>query len=221
MSIMRTAAPSEGQDNDTLLLISAAFLGALAIAALTSALPWQPALAQGSPPCTAIEDDTERLACYDRALRAAQTPAAPVAPAPVGQSSAGQTPAAQSVPAASATAPASTSTSPAPAAPRGERRIRESAAPVAPAAPAAGSSANDDNEDRAIPIVIIGMRAHPGRETHFTAEDGSQWVQIDSQRVVGLPEPPFAAEIKPGTMGSQFLVPKDRGRAIRVRAAEQ
>ena len=186
---MRIAAPSEGQDHDTLLLTSAAFLGALAIGTLTAALPWQSAVAQGSPPCTAIEDDAQRLACYDRALRSAQTPAAPVAPAP--------------------------------AAPRSERRIRESAAPVAPAAPAAGSSADDDDDDRAIPIVIIGMRAHPGRETHFTAEDGTQWVQIDSQRVVGLPEPPFAAEIQPGTMGSQFLVPKDRGRAIRVRAAEQ
>jgi hypothetical protein len=46
-------------------------------------------------------------------------------------------------------------------------------------------------------------------------------VQTDSQRVVGFPDPPFEAELKPGTMGSQFLVPKERGRAIRVRAVER
>jgi len=211
---MRTLAPREGQDHDTLLPTAAAFLLAFTAGALTAALPSQTAEAQAGPPCTAIQDDAERLACYDRALRsaapAAQTPAAPAAQAP-----AQPAPAAQSAP----SSPAATSSSPAPA--PSERRIRDTAAPVAPAAPVAGSSADDDDDDKIIPIVIIGTRGHPGREMYFTAEDGRTWVQTDSQRVVGLPDPPFEAEIKPGTMGSQFLVPKNRGRAIRVRAAEQ
>jgi hypothetical protein len=210
---MRTTAPREGQDHDTLLPVAAAFVGALVIGALGAALPSQRAAAQASPPCTSIENDAERLACYDRALRAAspapaaQTPAAPPA----------QAPAAQTAPTAAPNAPSAT---PAAAEPSNRRRIRESAAPAAPAAPAAGASAEDDDE-RIIPIVIIGMNGHPGREMYFTAQDGTRWVQTDSQRVVGLPDPPFEAELKPGTLGSQFLVPKDRGRPIRVRAAER
>jgi len=70
-----------------------------------------------------------------------------------------------------------------------------------------------------VPIVIVAMRALPGRETTFTAEDGTAWVQTDGQRLVGLPDTPFAAEIRPGAMGSYFLVPSDRGRAVRVRPA--
>jgi hypothetical protein len=46
-------------------------------------------------------------------------------------------------------------------------------------------------------------------------------VQTDSQRVVGLPDTPFEAELKSGMMGSYFLAPKDRGRAIRVRASDR
>ena len=66
------------------------------LAALAAQFPPQRAAAQ-SAPCTAIQDDAERLACYDRALRAAppapaaqtptvpppQTPLAPAAEAPV------------------------------------------------------------------------------------------------------------------------------------------
>jgi hypothetical protein len=89
---------------------------------------------------------------------------------------------------------------------------------VAPAAPTAGRAANDDG---IVPIVIVGMRGLPGRETIFTAADGATWVQTDTQRVAGLPDPPFEAELKPGSLGSYFLVPKEHGRAIRVRAASR
>jgi hypothetical protein len=70
-----------------------------------------------------------------------------------------------------------------------------------------------------VPIVIVGVRTLQGRETTFTTDDGVSWVQTDSQRLFGLPEAPFDAELKPGAMGSYFLVPKDRARAIRVRQA--
>lgn len=204
---MRTAAPREGQDHDTLLPNAAAFAAALVVAALTAASPPQPAGAQAAPPCTAIENDAERLACYDRALRTPAPASAPTQAAPAAQAPAQAAPSA----APSATSPAATE-------PRSERRIRGSSAPAAPAAPAAGDSGDDDIDDRIIPIVIVGVGAYPGRGTVFTAQDGATWVQSDTQRVGNLPETPFEAELKPGTMGSYFLVPK-QGRAIRVRNA--
>jgi hypothetical protein len=188
---MRIAALREGQDHDTLLPTSAAFAAAVIIA-LTTALPPQRAEAQAGPPCTAIENDAERLACYDRALR---TPSAP-APAPAAPAAAAPAP----------TAPAPTVPATPPTAPA------QASAP--PAAPADG-----DDDDRIVPIVIVGVRALPGREAIFTTEDGATWVQTDSQRVGNLPKTPFAAELKPGRMGSHFLVPKEHGRAIRVRNA--
>jgi hypothetical protein len=182
---MRIAALREGQDHDTLLPASAAFAAAALIIALTTALLPQRAEAQAGPPCTAIENDAERLACYDRALR---TPSAPV-PAPAAPAAATPAP----------TAPPATAPAPAPA--------------------QASAPADGADDDRVVPIVVVGVRALPGRETIFTTEDGATWVQTDSQRIASLPETPFAAELKPGTMGSYFLVPKEHGRAIRVRNA--
>ena len=150
------------------------------------------AFAQDEVACTVVADDTERLACYDKALRPA-------------------------VPARATRAP-----EPAPASPderRQERRGRESAAPV-PAAPPrapAAQRASVPADAAIVPVVVVGMRALPGRETTFTTEDGVAWVQTDSQRLAGLPDMPFAAEIRPGAMGSYFLVPTERGRAVRVR----
>jgi len=157
------------------------------------------AFGQGAVPCTAIVDDAERLACYDKALR-------PAAPAPAPRAAAPES-----------AAPVSAR----PNERRQERRVRESAAPApaavppAPAAPRAGAPA----EVAIVPVVVVGMRALPGRETTFTTEDGVAWVQTDSQQLVGLPATPFTAEIRPGAMGSYFLVPTERGRAVRVRPA--
>ena len=204
---MRTVAPQTRQDHDISLYGTAA--AALLLAALT-VLPAQRASAQAAVPCTAITDNAERLACYDRALRGAPPPAATAPPA-------AQAPP-RGAPAAAPAAPAT----PAADEPRRERQVRQSAAPTAPAAPAArvapaAPSAGGNETEQIIPIVIIGVRALPGRETTFTAEDGTAWVQTDSQRVTGLPDPPFDAQIKPGMMGSYFLVAEDHARAIRVR----
>ena len=68
-----------------------------------------------------------------------------------------------------------------------------------------------------MPIVVVGVRAQPGRAAVFTTRDGATWVQNDGQSLTGFPDTPFDAELKPGAMGSQFLVPKNGGRAIRVR----
>jgi hypothetical protein len=191
---MCTAAPHTGRDHDTLLPALGAFAAALVLGLLTAGIP-QPAAAQAAVPCTAIADDAERLACYDRALRTA--PEAPAAPTPAAQE-----------PAASAAQAAPVAAQPAAAPP--------AAAATTAAAPAAPSA----DQDETVAIVIVGVRALPGRETTFTAEDGVNWVQTDSQRVVGLPATPFEAELKAGAMGSKFLLPAGRSRAIRVRALD-
>jgi hypothetical protein len=211
---MRSVVLRKRQDHDTSLLGSAAL--ALLIAA--AALPGQRVAAQAAVPCTAITDDAERLACYDRALRGAAPPAAtPQAQPPARAAAPSPAPAAQVPQRNAASTPVAP---PASAEPRRERSVRESEAPAAPAAAAAPSApraARDEPAEEIIPIVIVSTRALPGREMTFVAEDGTSWVQTDSQRITGLPDTPFDAEIKPGAMGSSFLVAKDRPRAIRVR----
>jgi hypothetical protein len=186
---------------------------AAAITVLLTTLSWHSASAQGVVPCTAIENDTERLACYDRALRG-------TAPAPAAQPASAEpetrtAPARTAAPVAAPSPPAATVDAPRALAtePRRERRVRESTAPAAPAAPVAGLPTGEE----IVPLVIVGVRALPGRDTMFTAKDGSSWVQTDSQRIMTLPDPPFDAELKAGAMGSFFLVPKEGARAIRVR----
>lgn len=204
---MRTAAPREERDHDTLLPGPAAMAVILLLAALMMEGPAHDAAAQ-SQPCTAIQNDAERLACYDRALRA--TSPAPAAPAPA--SPAAQAPAAQAPAAPVAQAPA-------PAAPPPAAQAQAPPAPTAPAATVAPAS--QTNRDRITSIVVVTVRTLPGRETTFTTADGATWAQTDSQRIYGLPEVPFDAELKPGAVGSTFLVPKTGGRAIRVKLVER
>lgn len=207
---MRTAAPREGRDDDTLVPGTGTFATALLIAALTAALP--PAVqAQGGVPCTAIENDAERLACYDRALRAPAPAAAPAAQSPA-QTAA--PPPAVTAPAASAPAVPAPATAPAA---RATTPTAQSASPPSAAAPATETAA----DGRVGTATIVGVSSPQGRPATFTASDGTTWVQTDSQRVLGLPATPFPAEIKAGSMSSYFLVPEGRGRAIRVRMADR
>ena len=184
---MSSAVPRDRPDHDTSLPGAAAVAALVIVAALALQLSPQRAAAQ-SPPCTAIQDDAERLACYDRALRSATPPA----PAPTAQPP--TAPPAQTPVATAAPAPAAAAATPPPQQAPQQNAAKES-----------------------IPLVVVGVRTLQGRETIFTTQDGATWVQNDSQRVVGLPAPPFDAELKRGAMGSQFLVPKNGGRAIRVR----
>jgi hypothetical protein len=106
-----------------------------------------------------------------------------------------------------------------PPAPPPQPAASTSAAAPAPKAPASPERQRNAGKE-AISIVVVGVRALPGRETAFTTQGGATWVQTDSQRIAGLPATPFEAEIKSGAMGSRFLVPKN-GRAIRVRPVER
>ncbi len=205
---------------------------ALAYAALL------PLTAAAQQPCTAIANDAERLACYDRALRAAPAPAPTARPA-----------------VAAAPAAPTSSVATEDRASRRERKARESAAPVTPAAasavsaapaavdpiapapapapraaaaaPAAPPTAEATRTRRTastkeaapaiLPVVIVEIRAQPGRAATFISDKGDAWVQTDNQHSA-YPQTPFKASIEPGAMSSFFLVPTDHGRAIRVRA---
>jgi len=98
-----------------------------------------------------------------------------------------------------------------------DRALRPNRAPAAAAAPAsAPAPAAAKNES--VTIVITSVRSAPGRPVTFTAADGTVWAQNDGQTIsFRLPETPFDAELKPGAMGSQFLLPKGVGRSVRVR----
>ncbi len=70
-----------------------------------------------------------------------------------------------------------------------------------------------------VPIVVVEVRDLPGHGRVFTTADGQLWIQSTGQRSV-YADPPFRAEIKPGALGSFFLVPLDRGHSVRVRRNE-
>ena len=218
---MRTAAPREGRDHDTLLPGPGGVAAILMLAALFAEWPAQYAVAQNGP-CTAIQDDAERLACYDRALRTtspAPPATAPAASAPATSAPSASTPAAPAAPAPAAPVPQAA----APATQAPATQAPAAQAPAAQASPApttTATPASAANPDKVTPIVIVGVRTLPGRETTFTTKDGATWVQTDSQRIYGLPDTPFDAQLKPGAVGSTFLVPKVGTRAIRVKLVE-
>jgi hypothetical protein len=159
------------------------------------------AAAQSGVPCTAIVNDAERLACYDRALR----PAPPATSERPAEAAPGAARRANPVP--------GNSSAGAPAAPAA------AAAPPARATVPAPAPANARAAPAVRSVVIAEVRAPPGRSTVFTTAGGEIWIQTDNQRP-RFPDTPFDAQIKPGAMGSFFLVPTDRGRAMRVRRAE-
>jgi hypothetical protein len=183
------------------------------IAAVTATLillQSPPAAAQRAADCAAIASDNERLACYDCAGLASDAerlacfdsalrpePARPIAQAPQRTPRPAVAPA-PAPPAAPAAAPA-----PAPSV----------AAPDARAAEARERTGSP-NEREPFPIVVVALRRLDGRLS-FITDGGEIWVQTDGRNAV-LPDPPFAAEIKPGSMGSKFLVPANVSRAIRV-----
>jgi len=68
-------------------------------------------------------------------------------------------------------------------------------------------------------VVVAGVRQLEGRGATFTLDSGEVWVQSDSRRV-NLPDTPFGAEIRPGSMDSRFLVPNGRRAGIRVRRVQ-
>jgi hypothetical protein len=201
----------------------------LFVIAAVGVTPWA-LRAQEAPSaggCPSIAADSERLACYDRALRGTQppTPTATPAASPTAPAQAATPAPVPTGAAAAATAGAAATTATAPpvqvnvqppssslsTAPR--TNPRNATAPSPQPAPAVESGANPPVG--IVPIVVLGTREVPGRGVEFTTDRGDVWVQADTQRLQ-LPPTPFNAEIKPGTFGSVFLVP-DKRLGIRVR----
>ena len=182
----------------------------------------------GAIACPSIESDSERLACYDRALRGpprapAATPAAPDAtPAPA--AAATPTPAAAGSAAVAGAAAATGAAAAAHAelppqstigtAPRTSTRNANAPQPGAP--PAVNPSANQPVG--VVPIIVASARAMPGRGVEFTTDRGDVWLQTDTHQL-NLPATPFNARIEPSTFGGYFLVP-EKGLGIRVRHRE-
>jgi len=197
-------------------------LAAIAFAACAALhAPDAAAQAQSAQRCTTIDDDAQRLACYDRALRPATASAATATASPRAAAPPPASPPAAAAP-SSAIATENRAT-------RREREVRESTAsaapaapapPAAPAAPAARRAPAPAQDETAgiVPIVIVQIRTLPGRAATFVTDSGETWVQTDTQRQ--LPNVPFNAAIKPGSMGSSFLVPDNYARSFRVRRGE-
>jgi hypothetical protein len=157
--------------------------------------------------CAQIADSLERLRCYDLEFR--PTPSAeegrlPPAPAATTSSAVPSAPAA-AAPAAAPIAAAPTVAAPPAAAP--------AAAPAASAAPA--PAADRFAAEEPVPIVVVAISELRGGDSRFTTEDGQLWIQTDGRRNI-YPDLPFPAVIRPGAMGSAFLVPEN-GRGVRVR----
>lgn len=177
---------------------------------LTGALPSASALAQNelsaalqALECVRIEQDRERLRCYDAALRAPapaarqpQADAPPAARTPQRREAEPAPPPAR----AAAAAPAATPATP--------------ASPTAAAAPSRAAAARSQPTTETIRVRIVSVRRDNTANATFVTDDGQVWRQTDGRRV-NLDEPPFAAEIRPGALGSSFLVP-DGKRAIRA-----
>jgi hypothetical protein len=211
----------------TMTPASAVLLASAALVASSTLAPHY-AAAQSAAPCPTIENDAERLACYDRALRP-NPPAKTEAPARAREERAAReraTPTANAPAAASAAAPRVATRD------RSERReqadretrVATAAAPPAPPQPAPAAAnerssrraAHESSQDEVIGTVVIAeVRTFTGRPSTFITDSGEVWTQIDTQRTT-LPKTPFSATLKPGAMGSVFLVPENRNRAIRV-----
>jgi hypothetical protein len=220
--------------SEILLIIAAAVLAPSAGRAQESG---------GAVACPNIANDSERLACYDRAMRgavrapepvaapastaaaspvAAAPAAAPaaVAPAGAGVVAASAATAAVVAPTAQAVAPAATAaaapTSTITTAPHTPRNAHASA-PAQPGAPATIDPVTG-SPTGIVPIVVLSTRSRPGFGTEFKTDRGDVWVQIDP-KPLNLPKAPFDAQLEPGSLGGIFLVVPDRKLGIRVRGS--
>jgi hypothetical protein len=97
-------------------------------------------------------------------------------------------------------------------------RARAPAAAAEPrVAPPARPSATDA-QSQSFSVVIVAVRQRQGLNTSFTTDQGQIWVQVDFEQNY-FPRPPFSATLRPGTLGSFFLLPSG-GTAVRVRLRE-
>ncbi|CAN5245308.1 hypothetical protein BH24PSE2_BH24PSE2_20450 [soil metagenome] len=163
--------------------------------------------------CAELDDDVQRLACYDRllppALKAQEqspsitakrrsSPDATASPEPTTPAE----PTAPAEPKAPPEAAASREANPPPSS--DDRVARERSQDATDSASASDS------------VLIVEIRESPARKLVFLTEDGQIWEQIDSHSPV-FHDIPFPANIRRGSFGSHFLRSEQHGAAVRVR----
>ena len=155
--------------------------------------------------CSWIEDDTSRLACFDRAVRelADQPAGAPVAAAPAPRTVAPATPSSR----AAAPAP----TRPAAAAPR--------TAAVVTAPEDNFGKREIDREDRVDRVTarLVTARQAPDSKWVFTLDNGQVWRQIDGPTYGIDDEGQPGVVIKRAFLGSFLMNIDDGPKGLRVR----
>ncbi|MBN1239889.1 MAG: DUF3237 family protein [Gammaproteobacteria bacterium] len=77
------------------------------------------------------------------------------------------------------------------------------------------SETTEAEPEQAYTVTVVEVRRRR-TDAIFVTEEGETWLQTDGRRFFA-PDVPFEAEIRPGALGSNFLVPLSGGRAIRVR----
>jgi len=79
-----------------------------------------------------------------------------------------------------------------------------------------GLKQKQPRETVTITVTVNGIRKNLTDRFVYTTTDGQVWVQIDTRRA-HYDEVPFVAEIRTASMGSYFLKPKSYGFSVRVR----
>ena len=185
----------------------------------------------GAVACPSIQNDQERLACYDRAMRgapraapapqpsaapaAAPTPSSTAAPAVAGAAAIGAAAATGNGAAAAAHTAVPAASSSISTAPHNPRNTT-AATPAQPGA-APTFDPNTGTPTGIVPVLVVRALSRPGFGTEFTTDTGSVWIQTETKPLT-LPKTPFKAELQPGKFGSTFLVLPDSKMGIRVRA---
>ena len=162
--------------------------------------------------CTSIEDDGQRLSCYDGYMRpnhAARSSELPAITEPSGKPETVE-PSQSQVEV----------TEPSVAAESSEVVESEETAEKMEVEQLAveefGLKQKQPRESVNITVTVKGIRKNLNNRFVYTTTDGQVWVQID-RRGVHYDEVPFVAEIRTASLGSFFLKPKSNGVSVRVR----
>ncbi len=161
--------------------------------------------------CASIDDDGQRLSCYDQVVRSDKLTESTDLPPTTNVVTSSQVNAEEVEVEAT------------PSQVQGEVRETTSSkaqADVVKAEPIAvdefGLKEKESRESVSITVTVNGIRKNLTDHFIYTTTDGQVWVQIDSRRP-RYDEVPFIAEIRTASLGSFFLKPKSDGFSVRVR----
>ena len=171
--------------------------------------------------CASIDDDGQRLSCYDQVVRpdklTESTDLPPttnvVTSSPVNAEEVEVTSSQVQVEKVEVT-PSQVQVE------AGETTPSQAQADVVKAEPIVvddfGMKEKQPKESVSITVTVNGIRKNLTDHFIYTTTDGQVWVQIDTRRP-RYDEVPFIAEIRTASLGSFFLKPKSNGFSVRVR----